>query len=151
VTTVTASGQCLGNEFETRVQKWPPHRPLYRCTTCDRVFRTQRPHPAPHPNTRSHDRTMQSLFAFSDVPMPEFTIVFDADGTPHTCCPSCGVQDEIKEVDRAIRWNTLILAADGKSAEASTGDGDYEGEGYICTSCITELEQPTDFEITDWY
>lgn len=141
---------CPGTEFETRVETHSG-KALHRCTTCQRVFRTTRPHSAVHPNTRSHDNTMGILFDHAVVPAPEFTIVFDQDGTPHTLCPACGVQDEVKEVDKAVRWNTLILSEDGKSATASTGDGDYEGEGYICTNCITELEQPTDFEITDWY
>ncbi len=62
---VTASGQCLGTEYEERTENFGKHKKLYRCTTCDRVFRTTRSHPAPNPNTRSHDRTMQALFDFA--------------------------------------------------------------------------------------
>lgn len=54
---------CEGTEFETRVET--DGRVLHRCTTCDRVNRTTRRHQIPGPATASHDKTMQSLFAYA--------------------------------------------------------------------------------------
>lgn len=72
--------------------------------------------------------------------------------TPHTQCPSCGTLDHIVEVDQAVRWNRLKLSSNGATATASTGDGDWDFYGWLCTSCMNSgFEAPEGFEILDWY
>lgn len=72
------------------------------------------------------------------------------DGEWVTKCPHCGATDEIYEVDRAIRWNSLSFNSSGK-VYAYTGDYEFESDGWICGGCCsTDLEAPPDFEITDY-
>jgi hypothetical protein len=85
-----------------------------------------------------------------------WTIWFDPEQkrprTPHTKCPKCGALDKIVEVDKAVRFNTLTLSSNGATATASTGQGDFEFDGWACTGCYADgLDAPADFEILDWY
>ena len=95
--------------------------------------------------------------AKSIVPEPvRWSIYFDPDEarprTPHTQCPSCGTLDHIVEVDQAVRWNRLTLSSNGATATASTGDGDWDFYGWLCTSCMNSgFDAPEGFEILDWY
>ena len=69
----------------------------------------------------------------------------------HTRCPWCDAFDEIHEHDVGVRWNTLSLT-DGTTADAHTGDDEFEGDGWICGSCVSQaLEAPPGFTISDWY
>lgn len=80
----------------------------------------------------------------------KWLIVEEAGGGLHTVCPKCRAEDEIVEVDRAIRWNRLRLTGKN-SATASTGSGDWEFDDWYCQACGTDdLEAPDGFEITDW-
>jgi hypothetical protein len=58
----------------------------------------------------------------------------DAQGKPYT-------QDEadIAVIDRALVWTN-----------ASTGDGNYDHDGWICESCLGRSVAPDYFEIGDW-
>jgi hypothetical protein len=83
---------------------------------------------------------------------PIFEIFLDEDDTYHTRCPKCKSEDSIVERDVAVRWNRLTLHDDGYSATTSTGDfeGVFEGDGFLCTFCMTDVDAPEGFEILDW-
>ena len=51
---------CEGMTFERADDE---RGPLYRCTSCGRVARTERRHQVRGRNTASHDKTMESLWA----------------------------------------------------------------------------------------
>ena len=87
---------------------------------------------------------------------PQWSIFFDPQEkrprTPHTQCPHCKALDTIHERDVAIRWNSLQLSSNGATAVASTGQSDFESDGWICAACFsTEMDAPEGFEILDWY
>lgn len=76
-------------------------------------------------------------------------------------CPWCEATNEIVEVDKALRWNTINepVMVEGSEdnpiyqATASTdNNADYEGDGYLCRSCMNDkIHEPSNFEITEWY
>lgn len=73
----------------------------------------------------------------------------DEQGEPtRLSCPSCGRAD-IREYDRAERWNRMVIA-DGVLA-VSQGQADFETVGLICADCQLELDGPQDlFERMTW-
>lgn len=99
------------------------------------------------------DEAIRGIVAAYDAEQPElveWSVTTDEDGDHHTECPHCGSVDSISEVDTAVRWNTLSLTGEA-TAVASTGDGDFEGDGWVCTSCDSlALSSPEGFEITSW-
>jgi hypothetical protein len=98
-------------------------------------------------------KNLDDLLA-EDPPPAQWKVVFDGEGVPHTQCPHCGVLDQIREVDEAVRWNTLHLADDGKTATASidNGSADWEFDTWICLGpgCLKQSLEPEGFEITEW-
>lgn len=99
-------------------------------------------------------RNLDEILA-EDPPPAQWKVVFDDEGTPHTQCPHCGVLDQIREVDEAIRWNKLNLADDGKTATASldNSSADWQFANWICIGpgCLKNSAEPDGFEITEWY
>lgn len=82
--------------------------------------------------------------------------------TWHLFCPHCGSEDTISEHDTNVRWNSLAgyengfeLVADQGGGQLTTvarlgNSGDYEGDGFICESCLGISHAPDYFTITDW-
>lgn len=80
-----------------------------------------------------------------------WTIETDADGVLHTVCPHCRARDTICERDVGTRWNTLHLI-DTISANAALGSSDFDGDGWICSNCLSDdLAAPDNFTVKDWY
>lgn len=70
---------------------------------------------------------------------------------PYFKCPACNSEDVV-ELDRTDRWNTLEITDAGQgTVAASLGDpGDFDGDGLLCTSCHSPLALPGDYEIVSW-
>lgn len=60
-------------------------------------------------------------------------------------CPKCGSGD-IREWDRAERWNRMTRSADG-ALSIHQGDAEFETMGLVCYDCGTgeELDAPEGF------
>lgn len=86
-----------------------------------------------------------------------FQIISDpVTGEPTTQCPHCGELGEVREVDRAERWNRLTVDINLEHGEpyavAALGDADFESAGWICGNCYRrDIAAPSGFEIVDWF
>lgn len=55
-------------------------------------------------------------------------------------CPVCGIEDAIVEIDESVRENELSVQ-DG-AIFGSTGDYSFEGAGFRCAGCQTDVQLP---------
>lgn len=79
-----------------------------------------------------------------------FVVFADEDGDHHTRCDA-GHVDKVVEVDRAVRFNRIVLD-DPENIVASMGSaGDWDFDEFFCTECCQPVDAPDDFEIKDWY
>jgi hypothetical protein len=63
-------------------------------------------------------------------------------------CPNCG-KDDVREFDRAERWNTIEIV-DG-TLQVSQADADFETVCLVCADCTTELDAPSEvYEAMSW-
>ena len=64
----------------------------------------------------------------------------DINVTDPGTCPACHAEDTVRELDWALRWNTLY--GDGEHITISQDDGDFETAAYFCYECGTPLRMP---------
>lgn len=69
-------------------------------------------------------------------------------------CPHCGADDSIAEYNEAVSWcqiedSEIAIDADGNlSVMVASPDGDYDGYGWICTSCLRrDIDMPVHIEL----
>ena len=78
----------------------------------------------------------------------------ESDGKPDedgdVPCPDPDCLGIVAERDTAERWNDLQVREDGTVVANIGNNGDYEGAGFLCTTCLADVEMPADFEVHTW-
>lgn len=75
---------------------------------------------------------------------PTLQVIIERDeaGEPvRLLCPSC-LRDDIREYDRAERWNRMEFQ--GGTLVVAQGQADFETVGLICADCTRDLDAPDD-------
>lgn len=80
---------------------------------------------------------------------PQVIVKYDSNyEVTQLVCPRCG-KDDIREHDRAERWNPIEIVNGGLAVNQLQSD--FETVGLVCADCCTELDAPQEvYERMGW-